>query len=181
MSLSFSVPQSARYIAANYVFTGVFNPPSAPGQFDFGPPTQNGTLLYPFQPQTVYLLERIAVSGDIPSEDYNGALDLTDVPTIYVKRRIIPSNASDLVYVKGIPVAEYSDSRECSAFITTDKGGDALCLCMSGKLNMTPALLGRTQVNINIRFDIFAIDERTYNTLYKSRTTVGPIPGGRPW
>jgi hypothetical protein len=179
MSLSFAVPQSARYIAANYVFTGPFNPPSAPGMFDFGPATQNGTLLTPLQPNTVYLLERMAVSGDIAAEDYNGALDLIHIPTIFIKRRMPFSPASELVYVKGIPIAEYSDNRECSAFVTTDKGGDSLVLCMSGRLYMTPALLGRAQINICIRMDIYAIDERTYNTLYKSRTTVGPVQGAK--
>ena len=177
MSLSFQVPQSARYIPTVNVFAAPFNDPSAPGQFNFAAAPQNVVALSPLQPNTVYLIERIAVGGDIASEDYFAAQ--FTVPQLFIRKRAGNAAIPENVYTTPLPLVGFSDSQECAAFVTSDKGGDALLLGISGILNMTPALLGRGAVQLHIRLDIFAIDERTYNTLFKSRTTVGPVAGAR--
>lgn len=163
MGISYQIPQQARFIPTSTVFTAVFNA-ITPGKYDFTQTAtnQNVTVLT-FQPNTVYLLERMSAGGNITEGQFLESIET--FPLLYVKKKI----QNKVVYEKPIPIINYFDGQEAAAYVISDKHSDELRLTFTGLLNQLPSMIGIATVKIQISLNIFAIDSNFWNGSFRDR------------
>lgn len=163
MSISNRIPQQSRFIATSNIFSAAFGVPVI-GKYSFDVAANDRQIVIPLQPNTVYLLDRLSFSGTIPQETYFSAIDT--LPTIIFRYRI----TGEVVYMRSIPVIQYSDGKESAAWVLTNKGGDDLVLTLRGVLNQTADMVGIDPVKLNVGCEIYAIDENVYNATFRDKT-----------
>lgn len=160
VSISWKIPRSARYIATANIFSAAFNVPAL-GQYDFGVAGNQNAVVLPLQPNSVYLLERMSVSGDISEENYTDALDLSvadRLPRLSLRRLL--DGAS--VYETPLMLPGYVSQQESSAWVLSARSGDALTATLTGRLNQTAPLVGRAFVRLTVSFSVYAIESTIY-------------------
>jgi len=155
------LPHNARYIPTSSVFTATFNTPTL-GKYDFNSSGNQNTVILPnLDTNSIYIIADMQVGGNIPQEEYLAAINTT--PFIRLKTKV----TKEIVYASVIPVVLYSQSKDITAYVHSDKGGDQLVADMQGILNQTSYLLGLPSVSISITFSIFAMDSRDYNEYFR--------------
>lgn len=169
---AFKVPQSIRYHPTVGIFAAPFNPPVAPGLYDFAAAAQN-VILMTLLPNTVYILERISIGGDIAAEDYFDALETT--PLLYIRKLPVNSTQPENLYETPIPIVGYTDASESTNFIHSEQGGQRIALAMTGQLHPTPALVGHATVSLHVNLAVYAVNEKYYNATFRDAASVGPL------
>lgn len=177
MAIIFKVPNQARYVQTSSIFVGTFNVPT-PGVYDFGVAANTGVAVFPIQPNTVYLVERVTFSGDISGADYAAALDLAGGGRglVLSLRRALDNQS---VYESALPFASYVSQQESSVFVKSDKAGDILMASLTGRLNQTPALVGIASIRMSVSFSVYCIESTIYNRAFRGSQLMGLAAGVR--
>lgn len=161
MGISYQIPQEARFISYSTVFTAPFNV-TIPGKYDFtGTTTNQNVVLFAFQPNTVYLIERMSSGGNITEAQFLESI--STFPQLYIKKKL----QGKVVYEKPIPITNFFDGQEAAAYVLSDKSGDQLLLTFQGVLNQLPSMIGIATVKIQISMNVFAIDSNYWNGAFR--------------
>lgn len=171
MGINYQIPQEARFISYSTVFTAPFNV-TIPGKYDFtGTVTNQNVTLFTFQPNTIYLIERMSSGGNITESQFLESI--STFPLLYIKKKI----QNKVVYEKPIPITNYFDGQEAAAYVFSDKGSDELRLTFEGVLNQLPSMIGIATVKVQISLNIFAIDSNFWNGAFRDiqAGTIGQI------
>lgn len=155
MGITYQIPHTARPIMTTNIFTGTFNNPT-PGKYDFGVPANSGILVTEMFTGTVYLIERISVGATIPEGDFLEAIE--NIPRLKLKRQ----QTNEIEYKLPLPIVNYIDNKNLVLWSFTEKGRDNLIIDLDGVLNQTAALVGVSQVKINISYTIYAIESTEF-------------------
>lgn len=158
MAISYQIPQTARYISTSNIFTATFNNPTA-GKYDFGiAGNMEVSILELFQ-NTVYLIDRISIGGNISDSDFLSSIETLPLITFKTLQK------KQIVYKLPFPVVNYIDDQDVTAWIISEKGGNSLICDFTGVLNQTADLVGITDIKINVSLSIYAIEStRFYST-----------------
>lgn len=163
MSVSYQIPTQARFISTANIFTAVYNA-ITPGRYDFTQTSTNQNVtVIPLQPNTVYFIDKMSVSGNITEEQYLESIDT--FPVLYLKKKIKTEN----VYTKPIPISNYYDGNEVSAWVNSDKKDDELIFTFQGLLSQPASMVGVGTVKIQISLNIFAMDSALYNRAFRDQ------------
>jgi len=161
MSIFFQIPQQSRYIATSTIFTASYNAPT-PGRYDFDVPTNQNLAVIELQPGVVYLLERYSSGGTLSENSFLESIDI--FPELTIKRSL----SGQIIYQRPIPIVNYADGIESSAWIFSDLGSnDFLTLSLSGSLKQLPVMVGIAEVKLQLGLSIYAIDSAYYNTAFR--------------
>lgn len=144
----------ANYTPTTTTFSTNFNA-ITPGFYDYtnNPACQNIQVL-DLIPGVAYWIKQITVSGNVPQEDYLGAINVFPALTM-----TILSRPNEAVYRFPIPVDKYIDNAPCDAWIYCNRENDFLRLSLSGLFIQLPSMLGMITLSINVGFSIFAIND----------------------
>lgn len=156
MSLSWKVPHQARYQSSLSQFVATFNVP-IPGQYDFGVAGNAGVLVFALQPNTVYLIERATISGDVASEDFSAGISV--LPSLALTRLLDGSS----VYNNAIPVSAFVAQQEQAVWVKSARDGDSVRATLTGSLNQLPAWIGRATISVFVSFGIYAIESTIFS------------------
>lgn len=171
MSIQFKIPHQARFRQTANIFTGTFNIPT-PGVYDFSIPANAGAIVFPLQPNSTYLIERVTFGGDISGIDYAAALDLAagpNIPTVSLRRLL--DNSS--IYESALPFPSYVSQQECSVFVSSDREGDAVIATVTGRLLQTIALVGIPAIRLSLVFSVYAAESTIFNMAFRAGQKVG--------
>lgn len=163
MSVSYQIPPQSRFIPTANVFQATFNVPT-PGVYDFtnNVLNQNVTIMK-LKPNTVYIIDRISAGGNITEGQFLESI--SDFPLLYIKKKIGKEN----VYTKPIPITNFFDGSEASAWFHSDKLGNELQATFTGVLNQLPSMVGLATAKIQISLNVFAVDSNYWNISYRQQ------------
>ena len=167
MALSIQIPlQAVQYISTVNVSRAAFNVPAA-GKYSFNVAGNTLQTVLSLEINSVYLIERMFVSGNIAAEDFLSSIDatlpVTDMPFVLLKRKLNPLQA----HVQKIPVIQYSINRESPIIVYSDKKGDELQISATGILQQIANTVGVDPVILCIGLSIYQINEKYFNQGYK--------------
>jgi hypothetical protein len=167
VSVQWKIPHQARFVSTANIFTATFNNPVV-GAYDYGVAGNVNQVILRLQRNTVYLIERISVSGDISEENYTDALDLSVAARL---PRLTLRKSQDLmsVYESAIPLPGYVAQQEAAVFVRTQRDQDDLTATVTGRLNQTAALVGRADVRLTVSFAIYAMESTIYNRAFEAQ------------
>lgn len=161
MSISYQIPTQSRFISTSTIFTAQFNVPT-PGRYDFNVPANQNISVIELLPGVVYLIERISTGGTLGENLFLESIDL--FPELVIRRSL----SGEIVYQRPIPIVNYADGIECSAWIFSDLGNlDNITLSLSGSLVQLPAMVGIGEVRLQVGLSIYGIDSAYYNTSFR--------------
>jgi hypothetical protein len=171
MALSIQLPlQAIQYISTANLFSAPFNTVVA-GKYSFNPTTLlNGgnvkQTVIPMEIGSVYLIERMFVSGNIPAEDFLSSVNPTrvDLPQIRITRKI----DGHQIHAMPIPVIQFTTNRESPIMVYSDKKGDELQMSMTGVIEQIPNTIGVDPVVVTIGLSIYQINEKFFNNGLKT-------------
>lgn len=175
MSLTFKIPQTARFISTSSRFLAAFNNPTA-GVYDFDTTTLPGNVntnqvIIPLQPNSVYLIERMSIGADIGEAVYQESLSLPAalgdlLPTL---RLSWLRGRGENIYAAPFPITQLIDNQEVAAWVTTSHSNDFLVATFRGTLNQVSATVGRVTINVYVNLSIYQVATSWYNTHFKSQ------------
>ena len=167
MGVHYTIPSQSRFVTASVTFTAVYNAVT-PGRYDFGGTVacQNVQALEMDQ-NVIYLIDRMSVGGNIAENDYLASIDV--FPRLTFKR----SKQQQSIYQFPLPIVNYFDGQECSAWTKSDMKGELLTLSLSGSCRQLPSMIGLTDLILCISLNIFAIDNKDFNASFRSSLCPG--------
>lgn len=167
MGVHYTIPTSSRFVSASVIFTAVYNA-ITPGRYDFGltPACQNVVALEMDQ-NVIYLIDRISVGGNIAENDYLASIDV--FPRLTFKK----SRSQQSIYQFPMPIVNYFDGQECSAWSKSDMKGEQLTLSLSGKCCQLPSMVGVTDLIICVSLNLFGVDNKDFNSAFRSSLCPG--------
>lgn len=158
--VTYKIPHQARFLTTTNRFSSNFG--TVPGKYSFtAEPACRNQVLLTLAPSTVYFINTLSFGGNISEELYFDAI--SEFPLLYVRMR---SNGQ-MIYEKPLPITNYFDGNEASAFVISDTANDAVLLTLTGVLNQTAPLVGVDPVTIQVQFNIFAIDSSYYQNAFR--------------
>jgi hypothetical protein len=160
MALSIQLPlQASQYISTNNSFNAAFSA----GYYTFAAVANQKQIVIPLEINSVYLIERIFIAGNIPAEDYLSSIDYNlgadNIPLLRLNR--LKDNSQ--CHTRPIPVVQYSINREAPIIIYSDKKGDQLLMTVSGVMVQTAKTLGIDPITLSIGLSIYQINEKFFN------------------
>lgn len=163
MPVSYQIPTQSRFIATANIFSAVFNA-ITPGKYDItNTPGNQNVLCIDLQPNTVYFIDSLSVSGNVTEQQYLESIEV--FPILYVKKKIRGEN----VYQLPIPIANYYDGNNTSAWVFSDKHSDQLLFTLQGLLGQPASMVGVAEVKIQISMNIFAIESSYFNGAFRDQ------------
>jgi len=165
-AISFPVPIKARFIPTENVFLAPFNT-ITPGKYDFGAVSGGlsaAQVVIPLQGNSLYLIDRYSVGGDIASEVFLASQGATP-PLLSLQYSITGEN----VYSRPIPVVSFVNDRESVVWAWSHKGDDNLSLRVSGVLNQVAETVGKDPIRMHVSLAIYAIEDRDYIAKFHDR------------
>lgn len=163
MSISFQIPQTARFIQTNNKFTAVFNTAWAPGQYTFDQIESNEEQsVLKLLRGTIYLIERVSVGGDIGEEVYRSSI-ITSPAMANLRRE----RGKQIVYQQPMPLPNYIDDQDITAWVKSDKDTDVLILTLNGTFNQVAAMVGLATFSIFISYSIYAIESTDFSINFR--------------
>lgn len=155
--------QAVQYIPTVNIFRAAFNTDVA-GKYSFNnaPGNINQTVI-PLEINSVYLIERTFISGNIPAEDFLASIDeaagVAGLPYITLTKE----KNSVAQCVNKIPVIQFTQNRESPLIIYSDKQGDVLRMTMTGVLAQISETVGIDPLIVCVSFSIYQINEKFFN------------------
>lgn len=155
------IPFKSRIIPTENNFTAPFT-----GIYDFGAVAGNARqVVFNLDPNSVYFLDNFSVGGNITSEDFLASI--ATVPILTLSKQ--SDRKGSTIYARSFPISQFFQSKECTCFVDSNRGNDALLISLSGVLNQTANLVGLDPLKLTISFSVFAMDEKEYNSSYRDR------------
>jgi hypothetical protein len=139
-------------------FTAVFNTAWEPGKYTFEQIAANeNQMVLKLLRGTIYLIERVSIGGDIAEETYREII-ITNPAFATLKRK----KGKQIVYQQSMPIANYIDDQDVTAWVKSDKEDDELFLTVNGTFNQTAAMVGKTQFSLFVNYSIYAIESTEF-------------------
>lgn len=157
MSIQYPIPHKAVFHTTSNVFSAAFT-----GIYDFNTAGNTAQTLLKLIPNTIYLIDNFNFAGNVSKEDYLSAIDLNNIPTLTIKKK----NDKGIVYDKPIILTQFYEDKTASAFIKSQQDGDEAQITFSAKFFQTANLIGLNPFMLTISFNIFYIDDNTYNKTF---------------
>lgn len=161
----FNVPKSCKIVKTFNTFSAVFNAdPLNLGFYNFGYGTGNVNVsILDTQPNTVYLIDRATIAGNISSESFFRSL--SQVPLLSFSRKI----GGEIVYQTPIPATGYFQEADFTAFFVSDKETDGINCTLTGLFSQDAENIGLLTMNLFLQLTVYAIDENEYNLQFRSK------------
>jgi hypothetical protein len=167
MALSIQLPlQAIQYLSTANLFLAPFNT-IVQGKYCFNQASNVKQTVIPMEINSVYLIERMFVSGNIGAEDFLSCIDVAanDLPQIRITKKIDKVQ----IHTRPIPVIQFTPNRESPIIVYSDKKGDELEMTMTGTLQQIPDLLGLDPMVVTIGLSIYQINEKYFNQGLKTQ------------
>jgi hypothetical protein len=168
MALTIQLPlQSTQYIPTSNSFNAVFNTVS-PGRYSFNTPGNQNVVVIPLEIGSIYLVERMFISGNLNGEDYLSSVDdlsAAGMPQLQIRRK----QNKVCSHVAKIPVIQFTQNREAPIYIYSDKKDDSIIMSMSGELQQIGNTVGLDPIIITVGLSIYQINEKYYNQGIRTR------------
>jgi|WetSurMetagenome_2_1015567.scaffolds.fasta_scaffold06083_10 hypothetical protein len=149
-----------RPIVTSNRFVASLSTPSV-GYYDFEIAANTAQDIIELQPNSLYFIDGMQVSGDISQETF---LDIQESPLyLYLKRKI----SGEIVFNNKIPIGAFCENKPLSGMLDSSKSGDYLTGTLTGKLGQNDDTIGKTSIILQISFTIYAIDESSYNREFR--------------
>lgn len=163
MSVIYRIPHKSRYIQTSNIFSTTFGA-ITPGVYDFSNDStcQNVQSLR-LATGSIFLIDRISAGGNIGEELFLEAID--SFPLLTVRRSL--ANLAE--YQLPIPIVQYFDNTDASAWIRTDKKNDWMTLTLSGVFRQLPAMVGLSELKIQISFSIYEITDAAFVQQFRGK------------
>jgi hypothetical protein len=100
MPRNITLPKSSRYIPTNNTFSAIFGTPT-PGVYDFGSAGNANQAVFTLQPNTVYLVDYFAISGNISSEVFLSIINTQPMLEFHKK-------SGEIMFTNSIPTVSYT-------------------------------------------------------------------------
>lgn len=156
-----TIPNGARVRPATIIFEAQFGIPT-PARYDFTIPANAGRALMRIEPGTTYLIDRMSIGGNVTEEQYLESID------IFPSLRVDYFQGAARIYTDNIPVVNYTDNSEVSAWAKSCRGTDQINLTMTGALNQLPSMVGIASVRIQVSFVVYAIPIQGFERKFES-------------
>lgn len=160
MSVTFNIPPQSRYITTSNIFTAQFNTPTV-GVYDFNIAGNTGQKICDLYQNTVYLIDRLTIGGTVSEGDYLESIGT--LPLLTLKKKV----KNEIVYKLPMPIVQYIDDMDVTAWIIADKGSEELHADFSGVLNQIAQFIGIASISINISYSIYAIESTIFNNAFR--------------
>lgn len=157
MSINREITSKARIIPTQNTFSASFSL----GVYDFGVAANTNQVVFNLDANSVYFLDRFSIAGNIASEDFLSCI--STVPLLTLGRK----NDNQLIYTRSFPITQFYDNKDCSCFVESNKGTDALVVSITGVLNQNINLVGVDPIILTLSFSCYAIDDRDYNRNFR--------------
>jgi hypothetical protein len=161
MSIVYPIPHTARFIQTENIFSANFNVPTL-NKYDFGIAGNLNQNCFEYQKNTVFLIERISIGGNVSEEIFNDSIHVT--PLLTFKNR----QSGYVIYQLPFKISSFYRSVDISTFTSSDISNDFVTLTMTGLLNQVPATIGKATIKLVVSLSIFAIDNNVYNQMIRS-------------
>lgn len=164
MAVIYRIPHKSRYIQTSNIFSTTFGA-ITPGVYDFSNDlTSRNVQCLHLATGSIFLIDRISAGGNIGEELFLEAIDST-FPLLTVRRSL--ANLAE--YQLPIPIVQYFDNTDASAWIHTDKKDDWMTLTLSGVFRQLPAMVGLTELKIQISFSIYQITDAAFIQQFRGK------------
>lgn len=161
MSLHNTIPIRARPIQTATVFTATFNVPTV-NRYDFNIAGNTNIRIFPIQERSIYYLDRINFSLDVPEADFKNAIDV--IPTLSLK-----SEKTEVqIFPTAIPFINYVDNLEFQLYWEGEQNKDFLLGTFRGVLKQPPALFGRLELKAQVQLNIYEIRDDWFKKYFKN-------------
>lgn len=157
MAINRDITSKARIIPTQNNFSAAYTL----GVYDFGTVGNTAQVVFTLDANSVYYLDRFSVAGNIASEDFLSCISVTPLLTLGRK------NDNQLIYTRSFPITQFYENKDCSCFVESNKGNDALVVSLTGVLNQNSNLVGVDPVILTLSFSCYAIDDRDYNRVFR--------------
>jgi hypothetical protein len=158
------IPHNARFISPSIEFQACYDT-GFDGEYSFNIGGNLCKIVCALDINTAYLINTIQVSGNIPSEEFTDSIK--EFPLLRLRRLI----GNEQVHPEAVPVMNYCEQKELAVWVYTNKGSDKLVADLTGRLNQTSFLVGKTIVSIVVNFSIYAVDDTYYNNVIRSKVS----------
>ena len=157
MSIQYPIPHKAIFSPTSNIFSAPFT-----GIYDFNIAANIGQTLLKLIPNTIYLIDNFSFGGNFPKEEYLSAIDLTNLPTITIKKK----SDKAIVYDKPIILTQFYEDKNAAAFIKSQQENDEALISLSAKFFQTANMIGINPLYLSISFNVFYIDDNEYNRAF---------------
>jgi hypothetical protein len=138
------IPHNARFISPSITFQALFDT-NSDGEYSFNIGGNLAKVVCALDINTAYLIN----------------------PLLRLRRLI----GNEQVHPEAVPVMNYCEQKELAVWVYTNKGSDKLVADLTGRLNQTSFLVGKTIVSIVVNFSIYAVDDTYYNNVIRSKVS----------
>jgi len=159
MSIPIQLPISAQVIPVSNVFTATFNTPTI-NRYDFAVAANTNQVILELERQSVYIIERMAFSMDIPEAVFQSSIDVT--PRLSFTRRA-PNQQE---FQRAMPFVNYYKDYETYMFFNTTQSNDALRATFTGSLVQVPETVGLTEISAYVQLTIYKINDQPWVARY---------------
>jgi len=163
----YKIPHKARFLALTLNFKAAFSE-TEPGKYVFN----DTALLFEAVPNTVFLIERLSVSGDISEASFLSSIQET--PLVRFRKK----TSGEILHNEGIPVNKFYNGLDTGIWFKNDTEGEGVNVQFTGKLKQISETVGKTELNISVSCLVWAVDEREYNRAFRSDIHAGVLYGG---
>jgi hypothetical protein len=155
------IPHTALYIPVTLKASAIFNTPIL-GMYKFN---LTGLMLMDYDLNSRYFFDTMTVGANVASTNFSAAI--IDTPKISLKKSISGEN----IYVREIPIPLLSENRDVTVFTSSDRDGEDIIADVTGTLQQTSDLIGVGQIDLYICFNVFKMDEKSYNIAFRNTLT----------
>lgn len=153
--LTFFVGQvTGKLLGGNFVFDGTQTRFLAP---------------HPLVPQSVYFFWDFNFSIDAVESDYTGAIISVPLLSVYTQ-----ANPTAPIFRQPFPVPVYYENKTLYQGIWNHSSPNELLFSITGLINQSPELLGKSSLVATVQFTAFEITERDYVARFMEGLDVAP-------
>jgi len=154
--INFPIPHTARFISTGNIFAAQFNNPTV-GEYDFNIPVNTNVKILDLQKNSVYLLERITIGGNVSEAIFNNSI--IGIPSLTFKTK----STGMIIYEQPLKILGYYQNQDISTFIRSEMSNDEILCTISGRFIQTADTIGLIEMRIGMALSFFAIDNNDYN------------------
>lgn len=168
MSVQITIPYNQSFPQlTNNVFSATFNA-TTPGAYDWGIPANaeipiqaNGEDLI-IDPHSVYIIERLNFSVNVPEEDFNDV----QIPGESLNIQLFYESSKQPVFLNTQPLINYVDNLELFQPLKSAQEEDKLLATVTGQLGQNFNLAGKLQADVFIQFIIYRVQSTDWVRKY---------------
>ncbi len=164
-AVGFKIPVEAEYIPTGNVFTADFNTPVT-GKYGFETVKNTNVKILDLKPNTVYLIDRIAVSGSLDESSFTSSFDLENKLSLFFKTIKGNSEKGIRLHKNPIPIINYVDNQDLIIWVKSQKKDDQLVCDFRGILKQIAETIGVEKIDIVINLSIYEINNTVYNRAF---------------